>query len=184
MSYALVIDVETTGLSPQKNQLLTLGLVLIDKNNNTIAKQEELIIKPNKAFEISKIAMQINKIDIKNNFKNGITYEEVIIKLSEYHNYKYNCIIGHNLGFDIRFLQEYLQDEFQRFLCNSRFEHIDTMKMLKESKHYKGKNCKLQTACDYYNIKFDNAHNALSDCIATSRLFKQLSRSEKTLIKQ
>lgn len=183
MSYALIIDTETTGFSPQKHQILTIGLVLYDKYNNIIVKQEELTIKPNKDFEVSEIAMQINKIDINNNIRTGITYNEVIKKLYEFHNYQYDSVIGHNLDFDIRFLKEYLQDEFYRFLCSSKFKHIDTVKMLKQSRKYKGINCKLQTACDYYDIKLDNAHNALNDCIATSKLYGKIINLKNAALK-
>lgn len=43
--------------------------------------------------------------------------------------------------------------------------------MLKKCKSYKGKNKKLETACNYYNIVNENAHRADSDTKATAQLF-------------
>ena len=43
--------------------------------------------------------------------------------------------------------------------------------LLKKCKSYKGKNKKLETACNYYNIINENAHRADSDTKATAELF-------------
>ena len=49
--------------------------------------------------------------------------------------------------------------------------HICTLELLKQNKSYKGKNKKLETACNYYNIVNENAHRADSDTKATAQLF-------------
>ena len=42
--------------------------------------------------------------------------------------------------------------------------------------NYKGKNKKLETACEYYGIENKNAHRADSDTLATANLFLILNK--------
>ena len=76
-------------------------------------------------------------------------------------------MIAHNAKFDLKFLNYYLQKYDLPIIEN----HLCTLEMLKKSKSYKGKNKKLETACNYYNIKNENAHRADSDTKATAELF-------------
>ena len=75
--------------------------------------------------------------------------------------------VAHNAKFDLKFLNFYLKKYYLETIDN----HICTLEMLKKCKSYKGKNKKLETACNYYNIVNENAHRADSDTKATAELF-------------
>ena len=60
----LVIDTETTGLSPRFHKTLTVGLLLVDveKTHLNILNQNHIFIKHNN-YSSTKEAMKVNKID-------------------------------------------------------------------------------------------------------------------------
>ena len=175
-----VIDLETTGYSPNipksypegtlnsiKNplgsEIIEIGLT--ELNNLKIGKNYSRLIKPKK-----KVPSNITELThITNNMLIGQkSLEEVLPKFRQY--IGNSLIIGHNVGFDLRFLNYYLE------LMNLPIitKYICTMDMLKNTGSYKGKNNKLGTAVEYYNLKLLNAHRAYADTNATAQLFLKL----------
>ncbi len=163
----VVVDLETTGLSPYNgDEIIEIGVTEI--KNNEIKLNYSKLVKP-KGIISTRIT---NITNISNEMvENAETLEKVLPKFREYIGDR--TIIAHNAKFDISFLNYYLDkmnlDPIDNFIC--------TMEMLKKNKEYKGKNKKLATACDYYGIKNENAHRADSDTLATAKLFLAI-RSE------
>ena len=82
--------------------------------------------------------------------------------------YKVAVLPGDGIGSEImeqavRVLKELNLETIDNFIC--------TLELLKQNSNYKGKNKKLETACEYYNIENKNAHRADSDTLATAKLF-------------
>ena len=102
--------------------------------------------------------------------ENEKSLEEVLPKFRQYIGDK--TIIAHNAKFDLKFLNYYLNKMGLEPINN----YICTLELLKQNKEYKGKNKKLETACEYYNIENKNAHRADSDTLATAKLFLILNK--------
>lgn len=162
----IVVDLETTGLDPYKGcEIIEIGVTEIKDNN--IGRNYSRLIKPNGIIPkfISDITNISNEMVV-----NEKSLEEVLPKFREYVGEK--TIIAHNAKFDLKFLNFYLDKMGLETIEN----HICTLELLKKNKEYKGKNKKLETACEYYNIENKNAHRADSDTLATAKLFLELNK--------
>lgn len=164
MEQYVVVDLETTGLDPYKGcEIIEIGVTeIID---NKIVKNYSRFVKPKKnipAFitEITNISNEMVK------YEDSI--EEVLPRFRNYIGDR--TIIAHNAKFDLKFLNYYLEE----LNLEPIHKHICTLELLKKKKSYKGKNKKLETACEYYGIENKNAHRADSDTLATAKLFLKI----------
>ena len=162
----VVVDLETTGLDPYKGcEIIEIGVTEI--NNNEIGRNYSRLIKPNGI--IPSLITDITNIS-NEMVENEKSLEEVLPKFRQYIGDK--TVIAHNAKFDLKFLNYYLDKMGLEPINN----YICTLELLKQNKEYKGKNKKLETACEYYNIENKNAHRADSDTLATAKLFLILNK--------
>lgn len=174
-----VIDLETMGFSPAiydkitkelkyENDILEIGVteLSIDKDKKfKIGKNYSRLIKPTRSIP-SNIT---NLTNITNDMvKNQKTIEEVLPNFRKY--IGNDLVIGHNLSYDLKFLNYYLEKYNLPLITNQ----ICTLEMLKKVQNYTGENKKLGTACEYYGIKLNKAHRAYADTYATAQLFIKL----------
>ncbi len=172
MQEYVVVDLETTGLDPYKGcEIIEIGITEI--KNDDIVRNYSRFVKPKK--EIPYFITEITNIS-NDMVKNEEGIETVLPRFREYIGNK--TIIAHNAKFDLKFLNYYLQKLDLEPIKN----HICTLELLKQSKTYKGKNKKLETACEYYDIENKNAHRADSDTLATAKLFLILKHESRELI--
>lgn len=159
----VVLDVETTGLYPAKSEIVEIAAIKFDAGMNPTASFATLC-KPKRPTppEISRInGITDEMVEDKPNF------HEIAPALSQF---LQGCnLAGHNLVFDMEFL--YVHGTELPF--DKKF--YDTLELaqrtIKKSDIW---NHKLNTLCDWYGICRDDAHRALSDCYATSKIFTRL----------
>ncbi len=176
----LVIDCETTGLSHRNNQVLTVGLVDADvtKNKLRINESEHVLIK-HKDYNVNPMALKINKINLEEHHKKGITPRTACKKINNFITQNKLCgvpILGHNLGFDFRFLAA-LSEQTKTELEMS-WNPIDTMQIWRTLRA-EGKvpyDCKsnLKTLSRYFQLDYSKAHHALHDCVITANVYHNL----------
>lgn len=161
MNEYVVVDLETTGLDPYKGcEIIEIGVTEII--NNKIVRNYSRFVKPEQMIPpfITEITNISNEM-----VSNEEPVEMVLPRFRKYIGDR--TIIAHNAKFDLKFLNFYLNE----LGLETIDKHICTLELLKKNKSYKGKNKKLETACDYYNIENKNAHRADSDTLATAKLF-------------
>lgn len=170
----LWLDVETTGLDPQRCAIVELAAVpVIDYIEKSPIYYTG--IKPYDGALIEESAMKIHGI---NNFicESRETLLSFIKKLKEF-----NCkfvISGHNASFDKQFLYYWFctfgeKSEFD----NLFYEEVDcTLRRAKRNPKHKKHN--LAYLCDFYKIELNGAHNALNDILATIKLSSMLESNE------
>lgn len=174
MSAIMFYDVETTGLSPEKNALIEVAfqpLINGEKFPTRVFK-----IKPHQGAIIDEGALKVN----------GYTAEEimawddekkVIVEMIEYldsFEKKFKSG-GHNVKFDRSFLSSFFSRnmEYGTFFSLFRSNHKCTYEMSKELK-IPSKSNKLKDLCDYFEIPLIGAHKAENDIIATVLLYEKL----------
>ena len=178
-SLFLFIDTETGGIIPTKHSLLQIGLAIWDCNNGIVDKIE-LYIK-SKKYVVTKKAQQINKFNEKEHNQKAEPPKIVISKMMEFLR-KYFCneeaipIIGHNVQFDVSFLKEFFRKNNRSFDRYFSHRYIDTYSLYK-SMVLAGRLDDINSSTDafrLFNIKVDERHKALDDCIATVQLYETL----------
>lgn len=175
----LIIDTETTGLSHNYNQILTVGMLLaeIDDSLDFITSRHIKIKHDN--YLVSGIAMKINKIDLKEHHKTAIDTKDACLEINNFikkNRIKDIPMIGHNIGFDMRFLRELFKRNSKEFPLD--LEVIDTRDLwinLKYkgivSPYYKGN---LRTIAEHFKVDYNKAHDAIEDCKITAQVFHKM----------
>ena len=158
----VVFDVETTGLSPEKNDITEIGAVKIV--NGEITEKFQSLCKP---FE--KIPQNIVSLT-------GITDEMVASQplsteiIEDFLTFtKDATLVGYNVNFDYSFIQNVAKRIGKQFINEKRDCMMDA-----KAKVYLS-NYKLKNLVSFLGITLDNAHRALYDATATAEAFLALS---------
>jgi DNA polymerase III epsilon subunit family exonuclease len=155
----VVFDFETTGFNAEWNEIIEIGAIKVV--NGKVVDKFSTLVKPSR-----KISKKITEIT-------GITNEMVADApavssiISEFKDFidGYD-LVGHNVLFDIKFLDATLARRGKSTSCKI----YDTLKLSKM--YFKGmKSYKLTELSRILNIKHTNAHRALSDAEATAKLY-------------
>ena len=158
------IDTETTGLSPATNEIIEIGAVRF--RGFVPVEEFDILIKPR--YGIPSFIEGLTGIS-PYMVENRPYIEEIAQDFLDF--IGDDDIVGHNISFDLSFLQ-----------CGGipvkdlGLVFYDTMKLGRQ-KLKKGtdiENHKLSVMCDYYGISMGRAHRAADDARATGRLFKKL----------
>lgn len=158
-----VLDLETTGLSPNYDSIIEIGIIKV-KENKIVDKYNSLI---NPGFLINEYITSIT----------GITNEmlkgkpKIIDLKKEVLNFIGNdVLVGHNISFDVSFLQKGFNEELKN-------EYIDTLqfcrKLFKELSHHR------LTDMSNYLVISRNEHRSMSDCLCTKELYDCIKEKMK-----
>ena len=165
-----VVDIETTGLSPEKCEIIEISAIKV--KNDEIVDTFSMLVKPSK--KINSFIMNLT----------GITNEMVALapKIKDVLPHFLNFvgddyILGHNVNFDINFIY----DNLKRF-CKKEFsnDYIDTMRLSR--KHCDLAKHNLKTIAKHYNISLEGHHRALTDCAITYQVYKNIKRDATSCI--
>jgi DNA polymerase-3 subunit epsilon len=161
MLYA-IIDIETTGLSPAKEKITEIAIVLHDGKN--ITGKFSSLINPEK-----KIPYRITQMTgISNQMvKNEPKFYEVAKQIVEMTMDR--IVVGHNVRFDYGFLRS----EFKSLGYDFQRKTIDTVKLSRKLIPGK-KSYSLGKLCTELGISNRARHRAMGDAMATTQLFELL----------
>lgn len=170
------VDVETTGLDPDKHEIIELGLVLVRQKGGE-GKDFEVIdeidfkIKPERIEDADPQSLKVNGYDASQwIFANSLP--EAMKAFSE--KTKDAIFVAHNLTFDNAFVEKAFQ---KTGIANQMFyPKIDTISLAYAKLHgnLKVEKFRLQKLCEYFGIQNSNAHTALADCRALFEVYKRL----------
>lgn len=161
----VVLDTETTGLITSENEIIQLSMLKIEDG--------EIVDVFNNFYNSH------NPIPERITALNGISDEMVKDKpyiedcLKEISSFIGDLpILGHNVGFDVKFLEKYFMQKENRKLNN---EWDDTMKLAREN--FQLSSYKLGDLSIRFNNKYFPSHNSLDDCYATYELYEAIKNS-------
>ena len=174
----IVVDVETAGFDANKDALLEVALVTINKNANNFFSADKTIhyhIEPFKGANLDKDALEFNQIKPDHPFRFAKTETEAftnianeINKLLAQHNCTKAVLIGHNAHFDLAFInaafnRTNIKNPFHSFTC------FDTATLCALA----FAETVLAKAMYRAKIPFDleHAHSAIYDAEKTAELF-------------
>lgn len=159
----VVVDIETTGLKPEINEIIEIGAIKI--KDMEVIDTFQTLVKPH--FLIPPFIT--NFTGITNNMVAGAPQISEVLPL--FLNFvDRQVVVGHNVNFDINFIYEGLMREFNIPLAN---DFVDTLRIAR-NKLKEIPNHKLETLSYYFNINTDNNHRALKDCWMTFCVYQEL----------
>lgn len=154
----VAFDLETTGFSPDKDEIIQIGAIKYD--NGTETSRFVSYCKPTCSIPVQ--AARIHHI-YNSTVADAPSIQELLPQFVEFiGDY---TLIAHNAPFDMKFIQTFLYDNKMAVIVN---EVIDTLTI---SRNYLDlPNHKLPTIKDHYHLNLPS-HEALSDCIVCSTLY-------------
>ena len=182
----LVLDTETTGLNPLKNNLLQIAALATDSKLNVLATFNQDICPPI-GTEFCPISSKIHNFS-KERINGGRDYQEVCDDFVTFIKTNFATkpvIIGQFYPFDYAFLNIALSkcDFFKDNLLGNNF--IDTKALVNfanlkanlKNEKIPFENTSLSAVGglkDFFELKDFESHDALGDCLATLELLKKL----------
>ena len=193
-----VFDTETTSLSPDNGYIVqfcgTLGVV--DDNRVIETKHINRIVRP-LGWAIPSSATKIHGITHQYALRKGILITEVLDAIFEVLEEHKPILVGHNIGFDIKFLiseikrHGNLQEQERRIELLNSLPKICTMEISKPIfKIYRkdGKCIKNPSLTECYeritNMQMVNAHNAVVDVKTTIVVLSFLLKNRHVVLAQ
>lgn len=170
------LDCETTGLNPKKDEILSIGAVLIKDNKILMRKTFNIFLKPSKDINIESIKVHhLRQIDL----ENALEPETAIYQLLDFIGSR--PIVGYYIEFDMAIISKYTKKYLGIKLPNQPIEvsgiYYDSRK---STSNYGFIDLKFDTIMKNLNIPVLGKHDALNDAIMTSMIFLKL----KQFIKQ
>lgn len=161
------LDTETTGLSPKKDEILSIGAVRIKDNKILMRKTFNMFVKPSKHISEESIKIHhIRPIDL----ETARDPKDVILELLEF--IGSSPIVGYYIKFDIAMLNKYIKKYIGIKLPNESIE-VSSMyyRTVKKSTEYEFVDLKFDTIMEKLNIPELGKHDALNDAIMTAMIF-------------
>ncbi|MBP1969584.1 ATP-dependent DNA helicase DinG [Virgibacillus natechei] len=171
MNKYVVIDLETTGNSPVKDdKIIEVGVVVIE--DNKITDRYSTLLNPNKAIPpfISNLTGIFDE-----DIADAPTFEEKAEEITNIFNGGY--LIAHNVPFDLGFLNQELANNEMIQLTNPVLDTVELARIL----YPKSPSFKLEQLTEYLDIYHDDPHRALSDAYVTAKLFIKLKEKLESL---
>ena len=162
----VVVDIETTGLTPSSEIIEVCALHIVD--GNVVDKYNSLIDYPERKSLPKKIT-ELTGITLDMMREEGGYVEDVLQKLKNFIGNK--VIVCHNAKFDLNFLIKKMDKYINDSLYN---DFIDTLYISREFLSDELSNHKLPTIAKHFNIDTTNLHRAEGDCIITYQVYENL----------
>ena len=161
----VLVDIETTGLSPTNDDIIEIGAIKVE--NNKMVDTYSQLININRSLPpfITNLTGITDEM-IKTGKMPMDVYQEFIDFVGE------NVIIGHNVNFDLGFLCNKCKKYLNYNLAN---DYIDTLflarRLVPNSINYK-----LGTLANLFHISYEGAHRGLKDVEITFEVYNELRK--------
>ncbi len=179
-------DLETGGIDPKNNSILTAYFCITDSNLNKIDELELAMMPDDGNINYTQEALDVNGIDIEEHRKIAITYSEAVVKISDFlkkHSPKQRGIrpAGHNIAFDIGFLKEQLGiHDIWESKCHYRvLDTTPVLTFLQDVEVLPSKLGSLESLVTHFGITKLKAHTAKDDVLMWVDVYKSLKNTIK-----
>jgi DNA polymerase-3 subunit epsilon len=177
----ICLDTETTGLNPQTDQIIDLGVIAVERIRDELFIRDEinaLIKLQDKTAKLSPEIVELTHITDEMLQTKGYTFEEIRDQFKEMLNKPGKKLIAtYNAQFDLSFLRY--------FLRGCKFEDLAFLDILTVYKDRALYPHKLYQAVTHYNLddKVQNTHRALDDTLACFEVLKSMSEEKDDIDK-
>lgn len=166
----VVLDTETTGLNPKKDEILSIGAVIIRDNKILMNKSFECFVKP--SANISKESIKIHHIR-ECDLSEAIEAEDAIRQLLDFIGNR--PIVGYYIDFDHKMISKYTKQIIGSTLPQPTIE-LSSMyyKRYRKSSSYEFVDLHFDTIMNALKLPFLGKHDALNDAIMSAMIYLKL----------
>lgn len=163
-----VIDIETTGFSPDYDSIIELGAIRY-RNNEPVAEFQSLV---NPKYEIDQFVTELTGIS-NDMLKWAPSISTVLPEFIEF--VGGDILVGHNAHFDINFIYDNCKAVG---LPAFRNDFIDTLRLAKRM--YKDlEKYNLSSLADYLGVPATSLHRSLADCTVAAECYKKMGAASE-----
>jgi len=171
----VVFDTETTGLNPKKDEIISIGAVIIKNNKILTSKSFEVFVTPKAG--ISKESIKVHNIR-ECDLENAIDVKDGVGKFLKF--IQNRPLVGYYLEFDVKMINQVIKPWLGIVLPNKQIEvsgiYFDYKNRYIPQGHI---DLTFATILKNLNLPSLKVHNALNDAIMTAMIYVKL----KNLIK-
>ncbi|MDR2580481.1 MAG: 3'-5' exonuclease [Fibromonadaceae bacterium] len=169
----VAIDVETTGLDPEKDEIINIALVRFE--NGAITASIDFMVKPQKEF--SSFVSYLTGIS-QSELNEAKSFKEIVPEILEFINGQ--PLVAHNAPFDSRIFTLALS---RNGFKNCEFLFWDSLAIAQAAWTFESH--KLENLIKQLNIEVSASHRALPDAEACGKVFlrglEELEKCEKSV---
>ncbi len=168
----VVFDTETTGLIPKKDEILSIGAVIIKGNTILMSKTFEVFLKPSK--DISQKSITIHNIR-PCDLEDAQPPREAIDAFLRFIGSR--TLVGYYLEFDVAMINKYIKPWLGITLPNKQIEVSSLYFDKKFNLAHQGNiDLRFDTIIRNLNIPNMGKHNAVNDAIMTAMIYLKLKK--------
>jgi DNA polymerase III alpha subunit (gram-positive type) len=185
MKYFLYYDLETTGVEPNKDEIVQFSAIIEDLDGNIIT-EIDMKARPTKPELIKAGVPELLGTTVEELMSRPLSQEQLYENIVDFFNKhidKYDkndkfIPVGYNIDFDNTFMRSFFMKHHNRYLSSyfhfysidvMSFSHIFLIYGKLPSSQY---DLKLETMCNYAGIPLEKAHDSLYDTHAVRKLLK------------
>ena len=162
----VVIDLETTGYSPEYDKIIEIGAIKI-QNGNVIDTFQQLVYPGRK---IDEFIQQLRGIT-NDMLANAPCIDDVLPKCADF--VGNHVVLAHNANFDVNFLYDNYKEVLGKPFTN---DFIDTMRIAREL-YPELPHHRLIDIAEYLGIEGSDFHRALNDCEYTYKCYECMKKT-------
>lgn len=161
----VVIDIETTGLSSIKDEIIEIGALSV--NGGIVEKRFHALIKIQ--FPIPQPVQHLTGITDSRLALEGRDLSSVLPEFLSFASD--SLVVSHNAEFDYSFLRTACEACGLQPFSNPCADTLTLARRLVDDVD----NYKLTTLAQFFDIQTGNAHNCMDDCLTTKQLYEKLN---------
>ena len=171
----VVLDTETTGLDIKKDNLLSIGAIVIQ--NKAILVEEVFEVILDQPRDLKEETVRVHGLT-REDLRNGMPAEEAIKAFFNY--LRADVIVAHHTFFDVTMLNKSIAQFISPNvkLINLSLDTATLAKQIDFSDNPYGQSYQynLDALCKRYNLDMHDRHTAWGDALITAKLFLVLTR--------
>ena len=171
----VVFDTETTGLNPKKDEILSIGAVIVKENKILTSQKFELFVKPTRDINEESIKIhQIRNIDL----QNGLEAKEAILQFLQFIGSR--PLVGYYIEFDTKMVNKYVKALLGITLPNEQIEvsgiyHDKKIKLIPDGTI----DLRFDVMMKDLGLPIFGKHDALNDAVMTAMMYIKLHNISK-----
>ncbi len=170
-----ITDVETTGLDPQKHEIVEIGLVLIDQETGEVIDTLDIKVRPEHIETADEVALKLNGYN-KADWQDAVSILEAIALYGEKAQNAIFC--SHNVTFDWSFILEALK----KAGLKSTLDHhrLDLFTLIwSKTKDSKIESFSLSRVAQFFGLPEEPLpHRAINGARTAHEIFKKIIHSQ------
>ena len=171
----IVLDTETTGFSPRKEEIIELAMLRVSRTGETREFDKFIRLSPGRSIPPKIVELTgITGAMLENE---GVSKEEACTALADMLSLERPLLVAYNAQFDLSFLYYFLKG-FGKASALKNVKMLDALTVYRDRRPFPHKLCDAVAA---YSLVSQNTHRAIDDTKATYELLCAMDAEEPDL---